>query len=103
MASLTGTKVLIRNSNGMYVGGDEHGLRLVNGVYGALLFEPEQEQVTRLLLELRKEGLLLEVIPFKPEEVFETCDQCGTMVTPLMVFFDGQRFLCADCRKQSER
>jgi hypothetical protein len=34
------------------------------------------------------------------EEVFETCDQCSRLVIPLQIFFDGQNFLCADCRKR---
>ncbi len=38
-------------------------------------------------------------IPVEPRERYETCDDCGQRMMSSKVFFDGKRYLCADCRK----
>ena len=99
MAGPDSSKVVIRTTEGRYLGGDVNNLRLVNDVYGAVLLDPTEIRMEETLLELRNvTGLVFEALPLKLEEVFETCDGCGQMVIPLMAFFDGKKFLCLDCR-----
>jgi len=86
----------------MYLGGDANGWRLLNNVYGAVLFDQDPVQLSRTLTLLRgATGLTLEAVPLRLEAVFETCDRCRAMVIPLVAFFDGREFLCPDCRNQS--
>ncbi len=99
MAGAGSSKVVIRTTEGRYLGGDVNSLRLVNDIYGAVLLDPAEIQMEETLLELRNvTGLVFEALPLKLEEVFETCDGCGQMVIPFMAFFDGKKFLCPDCR-----
>jgi hypothetical protein len=101
MAGAGSTKVVIRTTQGRYLGGDVNSLRLVNDIYGAVLLDPAEVQMEETLLELQNvTGLVFEAMPLKMEEVFETCDGCGQMAVPFTVFFDGRKFLCLDCRAE---
>jgi len=100
MPGAGGTKIVIRTSEGRYLGGSGDSLHLVNDIYRAVMLDPEEFLVEETLLELRKvTGLVFEAFPLKLEEVFETCDLCGQTLIPIMAFFDGLNFLCQECRK----
>lgn len=78
----------------------EGGLVLLQDVHAAALFKENDAEVQALLSELRKEtGLALEMVPVRLNELYEVCDQCGKMVTPVAAFFDGQKYLCSGCRR----
>jgi hypothetical protein len=101
MAGPEQRKVVVRTPDGTYLSRGENGLRFVNDIYGAVLFEPKEDQMEELLLALQSlTGLVFEVVPLVVEEVFEPCDQCSRSFIPLQMFFDGQSFLCPECRKR---
>ena len=47
----------------------------------------------------KNHGIELTADPVPIAEIYETCDRCQELFVPFMTFFDGKRFLCADCRK----
>ncbi len=101
MTDFENKKVVIRTTDGMYLSTSSEGLRFSNDLYGAVVFDYEKDQVEQKLSLLRQvHGLALEAVSLKPEEVFETCDQCRRMVIPAMAFFDGKRFVCGACKRK---
>lgn len=92
-------KVFIRNPQGHYLARDPNGLFFSNDRSRALVFNYCSDAVPEQLEQIRQtRGLLLAADPVPLDEVYETCDHCNELFTPLMTFFDGKRFLCADCR-----
>ena len=54
MAAPDNTRFVIRTAEGMYLGGDASGLRLVNDVYGAVLLDRGQVDIEQALALLRQ-------------------------------------------------
>lgn len=103
-ASPVDFKVNLRNNQGQYLAQDEHGLYFCDQRQRALLLSFYADDVeTQLELLRQKTHVTLEAVPVPLEEIYETCDRCHDLLHPTMVFFDGRRFLCEDCRKLFSR
>jgi len=95
-------KVMIRNTAGKYLAQDAHGLFFTEDRAVALVFDYRADNVpAQLELIQAAHGIALAADPVPPEEIYETCDRCKDLFMPFMTYFDGKRFLCADCRKQA--
>lgn len=96
----TDVKVFILNPEGDYLAADRDGLRFTPDRSRALIFDFRADQVAEQLREIRTvHGLVLRAEPVPLAEIYETCDRCKELFMPSMTFFDGKRFLCADCRR----
>jgi hypothetical protein len=97
--SLPDLRVMIRNADGNYLANDANGLFFTNDRSRAALFNFQADRVQEQIEIIRRtEGMVLVAEPVPPEEIYETCDKCKELFMPSMTFFDGNRFLCADCR-----
>ncbi len=93
-------RVMIRNAQGHYLARDDHGLFFTNDRAAAMVFDYLADRVAPQLEELQKtRGIALAVEPVPPEEVYEHCDGCEDLLMPWLIYFDGKRFLCAECRR----
>lgn len=93
-------KVFIRNPQGKYLAQDAHGLFFTDERSAAIVLNYRGDRVSEQLETIqRSNGVVLAADPVPPEEIYETCDRCKELFMPFMTFFDGERFLCADCRR----
>jgi hypothetical protein len=93
-------KVFIRSPQGKYLAQDANGLFFTDERSAAVILNYRGDRVLEQLETLqRSHGLILAADPVPPEEIYETCDRCKELFMPFMTFFDGKRFLCADCRQ----
>jgi hypothetical protein len=96
----TDVKVFILNPEGNYLTAAPDGLRFTPDRSRALIFDFRADQVAEQLREIQTvHGLVLRAEPVPLAEIYETCDRCKELFMPFMTFFDGKRFLCADCRR----
>ena len=66
----------------------------------AIVFDCRREDVETQLYYLRlTRGVMLKAEPVDPSEIHETCDRCGHLALSFHMFFDGQHYLCPDCRE----
>ena len=94
--------VRIRNRDGQYLARDPRDWKFSADSTKALVLDYIEDQVAeQLKLIQRSCGLMLQVVPVDPREVHESCDQCGRVEAPWVVFFDGRSFLCESCRKRT--
>ncbi len=92
-------KVLVQNRAGEFLAGGPDKWFFTRDRLHAIVFHYEADHVAEQLETLRvKYGIALEAVPVPLEEVYEACDLCRELFVPFMIFFDGKRFLCADCR-----
>jgi hypothetical protein len=92
-------RVMVRNAQGQYLAQDSGGVFFTGDRSRAAIFDLEGDQVEEQLSIIREtEGEVLLAEPVPLEELYERCDRCKDVFTPLMILFDGKRFLCADCR-----
>lgn len=97
-------RVLIRDAAGLYLAGDPHQWFFTPDRAAAAVFSYDADHVREQLESIRKtHGLILRADPVPLEEIYESCDCCRELFIPFMVFFDGHRFLCPDCRKRAGR
>lgn len=90
---------MLRNAHGKYLASDEHGLFFTDDRSRAAVFDFRGDRIQEQLEGLQKtDGVTLIVDPVPPEEIYETCDRCKELFMPFMTFYDGKRFLCADCK-----
>jgi hypothetical protein len=95
-------RVTVRNRHGEYLARDSVGAFFTADRAQAAIFDLEGDEVERQLKIIREsEGVVLETEPVPLEEIYETCDRCKDIFTPLMMHFDGTRFLCVDCLRAS--
>ncbi|HWQ92696.1 MAG TPA: hypothetical protein VN673_13560 [Clostridia bacterium] len=93
-------KVVIRNAEGKYLAGSVSEWFFTDHRESALVFDFHHDRVQEQLEMLRHtHGVELVADPVPLEEIYETCDCCHELFIPYMVFFDGNRFFCPDCRK----
>jgi hypothetical protein len=66
----------------------------------ASLFACAGEQVTAQPAATRKRtGRALKILCVDSSQFYETCDRCKRQRLPFDLYFDGDKFLCRDCRK----
>ena len=100
LSGLPDIKVFIRNPRGKYLAQDANGLFFTEDRSAAIVLNYEADEVPKQLEAIRKtHGVELAADPVPLEEIYETCDRCKELFIPFMTFFDGKRFLCADCRR----
>jgi hypothetical protein len=93
-------KVMIRNPQGKYLAQDANGLFFTEERKFAVVLRYLADHVQEQLETIRRSyGISLVVDPVPMEEVYERCDQCHELFMPYMLFFNGTRFLCAECRQ----
>src|SRR4029077_7450984 len=94
-------RVFLRDAHGKYVAADAHGVFFTEDRQAAIVLNYRSDHVPEQIEAIRKnQGINLTADPVPVEEIYETCDRCHDLFMPFMTFFDGKRFLCADCRKQ---
>ena len=94
-------KVFIRDARGKYLAQDANGLFFTEDRSAALIFNYRSDSVSEQLETIAAtHGIALVAEPVPPEEIYEPCDRCKDLFIPFMIFFDGKRFLCPDCRKR---
>ncbi len=92
-------KVLILNGEGKYLTGDRKNWFFTADRTAAVVLYHRADHVAEQLEALRRtQGIMLEAVPVPLQEIYEACDRCKELFMPSMVFFDGRRFLCAECR-----
>ena len=92
-------QVLIINENGQYLSGTASHWEFTEDRSRARVFDYERDRVAEQIKLVRKAfGSVWIAIKLEPSEAYEFCDRCGGRAMALTVFFDGQQFLCADCR-----
>jgi hypothetical protein len=95
-------RVVIRNTQGKYLAQDAYGLFFTEDRSAAIVLNYQLDHVPEQLEMIRqKHGMVLAADPVPAEEIYETCDRCKELFMPFMTFFDGKRFLCADCRRRT--
>ena len=92
-------KVYIRGQDGAYLTGAGTEWEFTSDRKKATVFDFEHDRVAEQLAGLRRDqGIVLRVETVDPKEINESCDECERLVSPTRAFFDGQKFLCGDCR-----
>ena len=95
-------KVLIVNDDGQYLTGTAMYWEFTEDRAKARVFDYLEDQVAERIELIRKsQGRVWIAIKLDPREVYEFCDRCGRRMRALKTFFDGQQFLCGDCRQDS--
>jgi hypothetical protein len=94
-------KVFIRDARGKYLAQDANGLFVSEDRSAAMVFNYRGDSVAEQLEMLGEmHGVALAAEPVPLQEIYETCDRCKDLFMPFMTFFDGERFLCPDCRSR---
>jgi hypothetical protein len=92
-------KVLIVNDDGQYLAGTATHWEFTDDRSQAKVFDYLEDRVADTIELIRKaHGRVWIAVKLDPREVLEFCDRCGRRMHAPRAYFDGQRFLCADCR-----
>jgi hypothetical protein len=92
-------KVMLRSPDGRYVAGHEAGWLLTDDSTRARVFDFVGDRIAEQLQNLqRSSGATWVAVPVDPREGYEICDGCGQRLMAFKIFFDGERFLCPECR-----
>jgi len=92
-------KVLIVNDDGLYLAGNAVAWEFTDDRCRARVFDYLEDQVAEKIELIRKvHGRVWIAVKLDPREVYEFCDRCGQRMRALRAYFDGHRFLCADCK-----
>ena len=93
-------KVLIVNDDGQYLAGSAIHWEFTDDRSKARVFDYLGDQVAdRIELVRKAHGRVWIAVKLDPREVYEFCDRCGSRVHAFRIFFDGQQFLCDNCRE----
>jgi hypothetical protein len=96
-------KVLIVNDDGQYLAGTATEWDFTNDRSKATVFDYDQDRVAERIELVRKaHGRIWIAVRLDPREIYEFCDRCGARMLAFRMFFDGQRFLCGDCRSSRD-
>ncbi len=91
--------VRIRNSEGKYLGGDARKMDFYDDINRAIIFDCRRDRIDQQIEYIRiTQGIVLEPVPVDPKEIHETCDRCGRLALSFQMFYDGERYLCGECR-----
>jgi hypothetical protein len=92
-------KVLIVNDDGQYLSGTATEWEFTDERHRAKVFDYVGDRVAEQIeLVRRAHGRVWIAVKLDPMEVYEFCDRCGCRMRSLRTYYDGTRFLCADCR-----
>ena len=95
-------KVFIRNPSGKYLTQDDNGMFFTDDRAVAMVFDYQGDSVTQQLETIQRiHGMALTADPVPPEEIYEVCDRCKDLFMPFMTYFDGEQFLCRECRRRA--
>lgn len=95
-------KVFLANIQGDFLTLEDGHWAFTNERTRAIVFDYIGDRVPQQIeLAQRMYHLVLKPVPLDPGEFFESCDGCKRVSAPLDVFFDGSKFLCADCRART--
>jgi hypothetical protein len=93
-------KVVIVNDDGQYLSGTATHWEFTDDRNQARVFDYLGDRVSETIELIRKvHGRVWIAVKLDPREVYEFCDRCGRRMRAFRAFFDGQRFLCAECRE----
>jgi hypothetical protein len=93
-------KVLIVNDDGQYLAGTAIHWEFTDDRSQARVFDYLEDRVADTIELIRKvHGRVWIAVKLDPREILEFCDRCGRRMRAHRTYFDGRRFLCADCRK----
>ena len=93
-------KVLIVNDDGQYLAGTATHWEFTDDRSQARVFDYLEDRVAETIELIRKaHGRVWIAVKLDPREVYEFCDRCGRRMRAFRTFFDGQQFLCEDCRR----
>jgi len=93
-------KVYIRSQNGAYLTGAGKDWEFTGDRRKAAVFDYVHDRIGEQLEGLRRDqGIFLVIEKVDPKDIHESCDECEQLVAPSKAFFDGRKFLCADCRE----
>ncbi len=99
---MTGSNALfvrLRNFEGKYLGGEATKMGFFDDVNQAIIFDCRRDHIEQQIELVRlTHGIVLEAVPVDLKEIHETCDRCGRLVYSFEVFFDGEEYLCGECR-----
>ena len=99
MTDAEAIKVLIVNEHGQYLSGTALRWEFTDDRLSARVFDYQQDRVPEQLdLVRRAYGTIWIAIKLDPREAFEFCDRCGSRMDAPRAYFDGNQFLCRDCR-----
>ncbi len=92
-------KVRIVNDDGLYLAGTAFKWEFTDDRNRARVFDYDADRVAERIEMVRKaEGRVWVAVRVDPREVYEFCDRCGRRLRALKMFFDGQQFLCGECK-----
>jgi hypothetical protein len=92
-------KVLIVNDDGQYLAGTATAWEFTDDRGRATVFDYHGDRVAeRVELVRRVHGRVWIAVRLDSREVYEFCDRCGRRMRAVKTFFDGERFLCGECR-----
>jgi hypothetical protein len=92
-------KVLIVNDDGQYLAGTATDWDFTEDRSKATVFDYHADRVEKRIELVRKaQGRVWIAVKIDPQQVHEFCDRCGRRMRAFRMFFDGQQFLCGECR-----
>jgi hypothetical protein len=92
--------VRIRNAEGKYLGKAVESMDFYEDINKAIVFDCRRDRIEQQLELIRlTRGIALEIVPVDPKEIHETCDRCGKLVLSFQAFYDGDQYLCLECRR----
>lgn len=93
-------KVLIVNEDGQYLAGTATEWEFTEERTRARVFDYADDHVASILKLVKNiYGTVWIAVKLDPSEAYEFCDRCGSRMSSLRAFFDGERFICPECRK----
>lgn len=101
MTGADSIKVLIINEEGQYLSGTATHWEFTEDRSRARVFDYQGDHVAEQIRIVRKVyGTVWVAVRLDPREAYEFCDRCGSRMMARRAFFNGQEFLCPDCRNQ---
>ena len=92
-------KVLIVNDDGQYLAGTALEWEFTDDRTRARVFDTVRDRVAEQIdLVRRAHGGVWTAVKLDLREVYEFCDRCGCRMRAFQAFYDGEQFLCGDCK-----
>ena len=95
-------KVLIRTADGRYLAREGKSWKLTEDRTEAAAFDyPILNLADQIAGVPNGFGSVFILVPAEALKADEICDRCGRAISPSKAFFDGDQFLCPECRVYS--